>query len=634
MRFGKIVAAVCGAVLTTGLVLVGSSFLVGRSFEAARSDSTVLMQSMRQQMFADMMHDAMRGVVYRSLYAASIGDTAMASETGREIVEYGESFAQAIAAQRALPLPDDIRQALEELATPLEDYLGSAQAIVDLAARGDLAGAQEQLPAFDERFSALEGAMETVSDTIEAGHASNTEASETASRLSQMVGLGGLGIILLVSGAMVLFSRRFMVKPMEAMTQSMRQLAEGDLDVSIPGAQPVRDIAEMAQTLSVFRDALQNRAALAAEAEVSSTRDVVRLRQSTQLNHDLADVVGAASKGDFRRRVPADLADGELRAVAQAVNALVEVVEGGLGETSAVLAAVARAELDQRVEGQYSGAFARLQDDTNAVADRLSEIIGQLRGTSGALRTATGEILSGANDLSERTTRQAATIEQTSAAMEQLRSTVVDNAGKAETASQMAGGVSRAAEAGGTVMAQASEAMVRITQSSAKISSIVGLIDDIAFQTNLLALNASVEAARAGDAGKGFAVVAVEVRRLAQSAANASAEIKGLIEQSAGEVAGGSRLVTEAAETLASMLAAVAENHRALDGIALASREQASAIEEVSLAVRQMDEMTQHNAALVEQTNAAIEQTEAQAGELDQIVARFKLRSRALKQAA
>ncbi len=173
-------------------------------------------------------------------------------------------------------------------------------------------------------------------------------------------------------------------------------------------------------------------------------------------------------------------------------------------------------------------------------------------------------------------------------------------------------------------MHQATEAMERITNSSNKISSIIGMIDDIAFQTNLLALNASVEAARAGDAGKGFAVVAVEVRRLAQSAASASSEVKALIEQSSVEVKGGSRLVAEAAAKLEAMLVAARSSNELMNSISRASQEQASAIEEVNAAVRQMDEMTQHNAALVEETNAAIEQTEAQASELDRIVDVFQ----------
>ncbi|HUH76376.1 MAG TPA: methyl-accepting chemotaxis protein, partial [Devosia sp.] len=165
----------------------------------------------------------------------------------------------------------------------------------------------------------------------------------------------------------------------------------------------------------------------------------------------------------------------------------------------------------------------------------------------------------------------------------------------------------------------------RITHSSAKISNIIGMIDDIAFQTNLLALNASVEAARAGDAGKGFAVVAVEVRRLAQSAASASSDVKALIEQSAEEVRGGSKLVSSAAEQIAIVLNAVNENAEMMQSIAQASLVQAAAIKEVSVAVNSLDEMTQHNAALVEEANAAIEQSEAQASELDRVVAVFKL---------
>ena len=336
-------------------------------------------------------------------------------------------------------------------------------------------------------------------------------------------------------------------------------------------------------------------------------------------------MVDAAVAGDFSKRAEAKFDDAELNGLAESVNNLVETVDAGLGETSSVLSAIARAELDKKVTGTYSGAFGRLKDDTNAVADKLAEIVGQLQDTSRALKVATGEILSGANDLSERTTKQAATIEETSATMEQLAATVLQNATRARQASTNAGEVTRTAEQGGAVMNEATQAMERITSSSAKISNIIGMIDDIAFQTNLLALNASVEAARAGEAGAGFAVVAVEVRRLAQSAASASSEVKSLIEQSAGEVKGGSKLVADAADRLAAMLEAARANNALMESIARDSSEQASSIEEVNMAVRQLDEMTQHNAALVEEINAAIEQTEAQASELDRVVDVFTL---------
>ncbi|WP_224704509.1 methyl-accepting chemotaxis protein [Devosia aquimaris] len=350
-------------------------------------------------------------------------------------------------------------------------------------------------------------------------------------------------------------------------------------------------------------------------------------RRSTmqQLSSDFNRVVDAASNGDFSARIETSYSDPELANLATSINGLITTMDESLGETGRVLSSLADTNLTQRVSGQHNGAFAKLREDTNAVADKLTDIVGQLRNTSRGVRAATGEILAGANDLSERTTKQAATIEETSATMEQLATAVQQSAKQAQDASVKSREVSQAAEEGGVVMTQATGAMERITSSSSKISNIIGLIDDIAFQTNLLALNASVEAARAGDAGKGFAVVAVEVRRLAQSAASASSDVKLLIEQSATEVAGGSKLVAEAASKLEAILAGIRENSLVMEAIARDSKEQASSIEEVNVAVRQMDEMTQHNAALVEQTNAAIEQTEGQASELDRIVDIFVL---------
>ena len=282
----------------------------------------------------------------------------------------------------------------------------------------------------------------------------------------------------------------------------------------------------------------------------------------TRLRDGFGKVVDAAIAGDFSQRVPADFEDGELNSLAGSVNVLVETVDHGLGETGEVLAALANTDLTMRVSGDYQGAFLKLKTDTNAVGDKLTEVVTNLRATSRMLKGATGEILSGANDLSERTTKQAATIEETSATMEQLASTVIANAKRAEEATSVAATVTKTAEDGGVVMLKANEAMERITTSSARISNIIGMIDDIAFQTNLLALNASVEAARAGDAGKGFAVVAVEVRRLAQSAASASADVKTLVEQSAGEVQAGSKLVSEAAQKLEAMVGAARTSQR------------------------------------------------------------------------
>ncbi len=434
----------------------------------------------------------------------------------------------------------------------------------------------------------------------------------------------GLVLLALAAATSILIARTI-TRPISRLTGAMADIAADRLDLAVPGLERADELGAMAEAVEVFRsNGLKMRDLRAVEFDMSEER-AAQVGVIQGLQQEIGAVVGAAIDGDFSRRVGIELSDPELRRLAQDVNDLVATVDRGLTETGSVLAALARADLTHRMTGEYKGAFGRLKQDTNGVAEQLGDIITQLRGTSGALKTATGEILSGANDLSERTTRQAATIEETSAAIEQLSRTVVDNAAQAEQASREARAVSAEAEASGEVMGEATGAMERITASSGKISNIIGLIDDIAFQTNLLALNASVEAARAGDAGKGFAVVAVEVRRLAQSAASASSDVKALIEQSANEVQGGTRLVASAAERLQAVQVAIRTNAALLDGIAKASREQAGSIDEVNVAVRQLDEMTQHNAALVEETNAAIEQTEAQANELDRVIGVFTL---------
>jgi methyl-accepting chemotaxis protein len=416
-------------------------------------------------------------------------------------------------------------------------------------------------------------------------------------------------------------------RPIVALTGSMQALAEGDLDTQVPFATRKDEIGAMAKALEVFKQNGIRMREMSGDEQARARATAARAQTMEAFQREFDGVVAASVEGDFSHRIETQFDDADIARISANFNALLESVDGGLSEAGSVLSALARTDLTQRMTGNHKGAFARLKDDMNRVAGTLTEVVGKLRATSRAVKAATGEILTGANDLSERTTRQAATIEETSAAMEQLSATVLGNAERAGQASRNAGEVTRTAEDGGQVMGKANAAMERISASSAKISNIIGMIDDIAFQTNLLALNASVEAARAGEAGKGFAVVAVEVRRLAQSAAEASSEVKVLIEQSSEEVGAGSRLVADAAVKLGTMLTAARANNALIEDIAQQSREQATAIEEVNLAVRQMDEMTQHNAALVEETNAAIEQTETQARELDDIVDVFKVES-------
>ena len=526
---------------------------------------------------------------------------------------------------KRLLVDDGDRQTYGAVTDAWTDWKKNAAIINQAGASNDQATVNKTLPLLNADADKLVAAIKAMADDKRQNaddEATQAKAAASSGRTIATVALGLLVLVLIGTIGLVLGR---VLNPLGRITAAMGRIANNELDLEVPGASRRDEIGAMAGAVEVFRQNGIRIRSLSEEERAQASAAAAIAAEGDAMGVKLTEAVVAASHGDFTMRVPTTYSQDNLNQIAGIVNNLMDTVERGLGETGEVLSAVANTDLTRRVEGDYEGSFLRLKTDTNAVAEKLTEIVGQLKHTSGSLKLATGEILSGANDLSERTTKQAATIEETSAAMEQLAQTVQNNSKRASEASVVAGTVTRTAEEGGQVMGAANEAMERITQSSAKISNIIGLIDDIAFQTNLLALNASVEAARAGEAGKGFAVVAVEVRRLAQSAAEASSEVKALIEQSGVEVSGGSKLVADAAQKLTAMVAAARSSSELMDGIAKDSQSQASAIEEVSTAVRQMDEMTQHNAALVEEINAAIEQTESQANDLDRIVDVFTI---------
>ncbi len=556
-----------------------------------------------------------------------------ASDTVEQARPFGEGILGSLdkidahlAAWRPLVKPEDM-PAFEKVVARTDEFRAFR---AETARLGTIDPAQANAQGNNEANRANRKAYQAEIDEVVKKDRADFEAlTADLARFQAIVLPVTLGVILfgLVAGiATALFiATRHVVRPLSAMTGAMEKLARGELDAEVPGLGKTDEIGQMASAVEVFKENAIQVAQLSALEREGLERARARAAAMEAFQSGFDQVATATVEGDLSKRIPTAFGETDLEALAVKFNTLMETVDSGLRNAGDVLSALAGADLSHRMEGEYRGAFARLKDDTNSVADKLTDIVGRLKKTSVDLKIATGEILAGANDLSERTTKQAATIEETSAAMEQLADTVLKNSERASEASVNAAAVTVAATDGGGVMMRANEAMEKITASSGKISNIIGLIDDIAFQTNLLALNASVEAARAGEAGKGFAVVAIEVRRLAQSAAQASAEIKGLIEQSAQEVTAGSRLVSDAAAKLSGMLEAVQRNHALLESIAAESREQATAINEVNVAVRQMDEMTQHNAALVEETNAAIEQTEAQAVELDQVVDIFHI---------
>jgi len=307
-------------------------------------------------------------------------------------------------------------------------------------------------------------------------------------------------------------------------------------------------------------------------------------------------------------------------------------IKEALDKAISVSEQIAAGDLTVKIEVDSQDETGHLLASLKEMNEGLARIVGEVRTGADSIATATEQIAAGNADLSQRTEEQASALEETASSMEELTSTVKQNADNAQQANQLAISASGVAVKGGDVINKVVCTMQSITDSSRKISDIIGVIDGIAFQTNILALNAAVEAARAGEQGRGFAVVAAEVRSLAQRSAAAAKEIKTLIEDSVGKVQDGSRLVEEAGHTTQEIVTSIKRVTDIMAEISAASLEQSSGIEQVNTAITQMDDVTQQNAALVEQAAAAAESLEEQAQQLVQVVTRFKLEESAQPQ--
>lgn len=435
----------------------------------------------------------------------------------------------------------------------------------------------------------------------------------------------GLVALAVVAAAFMISSRQIL-QPLGRMTDCMRQLAAGDYKAIVPDQQRKDEIGSMAAAVQVFKDnGIENeRLRDNVEAE-RQNREKDRAQQEAMMDRSVGEVVSAAAAGNLVPRIDTASLQGVLKRIGDEVNALLDSVSAAVGEVGHVVAGIATGDLTRRVTGNYSGVFADLKGNINQANDALADTIRSIHDAAGTVSGASGEISTGSQDLASRTESQAASIEQTAASMHEITATVKLNADNAEAANKLAITARDKAQQGGTVVGDAVDAMGRIEGSARKISDIIGLIDEIAFQTNLLALNASVEAARAGEAGKGFAVVAQEVRGLAQRSASASKDIKALIQESNQQVRTGATLVNQTGEVLTDIVGAIKRVSDIVAEIAGASREQATGLDQINTAVGTMDEMTQRNGALVEETTAAAQSLSIQARDLTALVERFRV---------
>jgi methyl-accepting chemotaxis protein len=397
-------------------------------------------------------------------------------------------------------------------------------------------------------------------------------------------------VVSVIVGLAIWLMGRSVAKPIRNAVETMRALESGDVDRAVDGMQRTDEVGDMARALEAFR---QN-----AIAKIQTERTL----QENNLSQE-------AERGRVREQEAARIA-----ALDQATHAL-----------ASGLKRLAGGDLSVQLNEAFAPDFEPLRVDFNRSIAQLEKTVTAVEQSIAIMENGTREIAAGANDLSRRTEQQAASLEETAAALDEITA----NVGGASKLTEDGRGVTRSATESATrstkVVANAEEAMQRIEDSSQKISNIIGVIDEIAFQTNLLALNAGVEAARAGEAGKGFAVVAQEVRELAQRSATAAKEIKTLIQTSSDEVEGGVRLVRETGQSLREIMQFIHRIGEQMDSVANSAREQATGLSQINVAVNQLDQTTQQNAAMVEQSTAAAAALASEATNLRGLVGQFTL---------
>ncbi|KQR75897.1 methyl-accepting chemotaxis protein [Rhizobium sp. Leaf341] len=482
--------------------------------------------------------------------------------------------------------------------TAVGDYISALPKALQLSAAGQNAAVRAYL---QELTPVTDRIVDTTRDLLEfnnQGGQAATEAGQANFELSRLISLAMSVSILMLLGGATAFAMMGISKPIMVITQSMTTLASGDTAKEIPFNGRADEIGSMAAAVEVFRQT--------ALAKMESDR--------------LIEANRSQSEKDRMAQEAADRARAE--AMAQATTGLAS----GLRSLSA-------GDLTVQISESFAADFESLRADFNAAVGQLSKTLRAVADATGAIDNGSREVSASADDLSKRTEQQAASLEETAAALDEITVNVANSSKRADEARKIAVLANESAAQSGKVVADAVDAMHKIEQSSNEISNIIGVIDEIAFQTNLLALNAGVEAARAGEAGKGFAVVAQEVRELAQRSAKAAKEIKDLIRNSSLEVQNGVRLVSATGEELKTIESYIVTVNQHMDSIATSAREQSVGLSEVNTAVNQMDQVTQQNAAMVEETSAAGASLATESGRLRELISQFQLGG-ALRQTA
>ncbi|RUM26549.1 methyl-accepting chemotaxis protein [Rhizobium vallis] len=493
--------------------------------------------------------------------------------------------------KQALALVPSRKPAIDEIQAGIDEIETVANKIIEQSKAKDSAGALSNVALINAKLNALTPKMIANNDAMMAMLTDGGDALSASinGRIVFCFVLIGIAVLAAV-GFSVVVAQIGIAGPMTQLRQRMTRLAEGDTASDVGGLDRRDEVGQMAKAVSTFRDNAIERVQIEVRAEADrNVSDNERRESEAQKAREASELERAvAALGDGLRRLAAG-------------------------------------DLASHINEPFVAHLDALREDFNNSVEKLNETMHTVGANARAIGAGANEIRSSADELSKRTEQQSASVEETAAALEEITTTVRDAAKRAEEASQLVAHTRLGAEKSGEIVRKAVSAMQQIEQSSVAIGNIIGVIDDIAFQTNLLALNAGVEAARAGEAGKGFAVVAQEVRELAQRSANAAKEIKALITNSGTHVQTGVSLVGETGKALDAIVQEVQEINQHVHAIAEASREQSIGLQEINTAVNTMDQGTQQNAAMVEESTAASHNLATEAAALNNLLGQFRL---------